>query len=229
LLNSFSLLFNKLYLLSNKLKIKFKKIMKKISFWINIVLIVAVGALYFLHFVGLKDGSNNKNEADSTKIEIDENYSIAYVNFDTLLTNYEMFADKQAELMKKRDESEAELQTKSRKLEKQVVDFQKKVKNGLITRTKAQVMQQDLGKKEQELYQLRDQLTSKLSEEEQVMNRQVMFSIMEYLKEYNKDHSYRFILSNNFGGPLLFSDRNLNITSDVLAGINENYQDSKED
>jgi len=203
--------------------------MKKISFWINIVLIVAVGALYFLHFVGLKDGSNNKNEADSTKIEIDENYSIAYVNFDTLLTNYEMFADKQAELMKKRDESEAELQTKSRKLEKQVVDFQKKVKNGLITRTKAQVMQQDLGKKEQELYQLRDQLTSKLSEEEQVMNRQVMFSIMEYLKEYNKDHSYRFILSNNFGGPLLFSDRNLNITSDVLAGINENYQDSKED
>ncbi len=203
--------------------------MKKASLWINIVLIIAVGVLYFLHFVGPKNGSIDNNEADSTKIEIDENYSIAYVNFDTLLTNYEMFADKQAELMKKRDESEAELQTKSRKLEKQVVDFQKKVKNGLITRTKAQVMQQDLGKKEQELYQLRDQLANKLSEEEQVMNRQVMFSIMEYLKEYNKEHSYRFIVSNNFGGPLLFSDRNLNITSDVLVGLNKYYQESKED
>ncbi|MDA3778988.1 MAG: OmpH family outer membrane protein [Bacteroidales bacterium] len=201
--------------------------MKKLSLWINVVLIAAVVVLYFLHFNGSESCVDNNRKSDSTKIEIDENYSIAYVNFDTLLTNYDMFADKQDELMKKRDESEAELQTKSRSLEKQVADFKNKTQNGLITRTKAQVLQQELGKKEQDLYKLRDQLTGKLSEEEQVMNRQVMYSIMEYLKEYNEDHSYRFILSNSFGGPLLFTDKNLNITSDVLAGLNKKYNDKK--
>ncbi|MEA3317735.1 MAG: OmpH family outer membrane protein [Bacteroidota bacterium] len=201
--------------------------MKKVSLWINIVLIIAVGVLYFLHFVGSEESVKNNKKTDSTKVTIDENYSIAYVNFDTLLTNYDMFADKQDELMKKRDESEAELQTKSRNLEKEVADFQKKAKNGLITRTKAQMMQQELSKKEQNLYRLRDNLTRKLSEEEQVMNRQVMYSIVEYLKEYNKDHSFRFILSNNFGGTILFGDSNLNITSDVLVGLNKNYKDSK--
>jgi outer membrane protein len=201
--------------------------MKKLSLWINVVLIAAVVVLYFLHFNGSESCVDNNRKSDSTKIEIDENYSIAYVNFDTLLTNYDMFADKQDELMKKRDESEAELQTKSRSLEKQVADFKNKTQNGLITRTKAQVLQQELGKKEQDLYKLRDQLTGKLSEEEQVMNRQVMYSIMEYLKEYNEDHSYRFILSNSFGGSLLFTDKNLNITSDVLAGLNKKYNDKK--
>ena len=68
----------------------------------------------------------------------------------------------------------------------------------------------------------------KLAEEEQVMNRQVLNSIMDYLKEYNKDHGYHYVLSNAFGGPLLYSNETLNITQDVLSGLNETYQNDDE-
>ena len=66
-----------------------------------------------------------------------------------------------------------------------------------------------------------------LSEEEQVMYRQVLNEVMDYLKEYNAEYNYKYIFSNSFGGVLLYTDNTLNITQDVLKGLNESYAESK--
>jgi len=194
--------------------------MKKLSLVLNLVLVIAVAALFYLHFEGTPEPV--KGSAEVTQSTSD--FQIAYVNIDTLIANYQMYIDKRDELMEKRDESEAELQGKSQSFERDVRDFQNKVQKGLVTRTKAQMMQQELGQREQELYQVKEQMTYKLAEEEQVMNRQVLNAIMDYLEEYNKDKGYHFILSNAFGGPLLYSNESLNITQQVLVGLNETYQ-----
>jgi outer membrane protein len=194
--------------------------MKKLSLVLNFILVIAVAVLFYLHF----EGTPKAQKASAEKKQITSDFQVAYVNIDTLIANYQMFIDKRANLMDKRDESEAELQGKSQSFERDVRDFQNKVQKGLITRTKAQMMQQELGKREQELYQMKDQLSYKLAEQEQVMNRQVLNAIMEYLEEYNKDHGYHYILSNAFGGPLLYSDEGHNITQDVLTGLNEAYE-----
>ena len=199
--------------------------MKKISLWINIVLIIAVAGIYFLHFTGNSKKSSVHKEG--SEIVIDRDYAIAYVNIDTLVRNYNLFIDKSAELTQKRDESEAELQIQSKKFENEVKDFQDKVHKGLITRTKAQMMQQELAQKEQQLYVTRDNLAMQLSEEEQVMYRQVLNEVMTYLEEYNKDYNYKYIFSNSFGGQLLYTDKSLNITSEVLNGLNEKYGEPK--
>lgn len=200
--------------------------MKKFSLWINIVLVVAVAGLYVLYFTG------NKKQAkevinEETGQTIDREYTIAFVNIDTLITKYDMYLDKVEELKLKHGESEAELQIKSKELDSELQKYRSDVSKGLITRTKAQMIEQDLGKKQQELYARGEYLQRALYEEEQVMNRQVLNSIMEYLKEYNKEHNYRYILSNSFGGPFLYTDNTLNITYDVLSGINENYAKEK--
>ncbi|MBU8893051.1 MAG: OmpH family outer membrane protein [Bacteroidales bacterium] len=201
--------------------------MKKLSLWLNIVLIIAVAVIYFLHFSGNKTAKVEVNE-DGTELVIDRDYAIAYVNIDTLVRNYDLFIDKSGELTQKKNESEAELQIQSRKFEKEVRDYQDKVNKGLITRTKAQMLQQELAQKEQQLYATRDNLAMQLQEEEQVMYRQVLNEVMSYLEEYNKDYNYKFIFSNSFGGQLLYTDKSLNITSDVLVGLNEKYGKSKE-
>ena len=202
--------------------------MKKLSLVLNVVLIIAVGVLYALHFTGNNKTTGDTNTNSSAVNEVTVDYAIAYVNFDSLLINYQMYMDKRDDLMQKRDESEAELQTETQKLERQFADFQDKVSKGLITRTKAQMMQQELGQQEQQLYQLKDNLTYQLAEEEQVMNRQVMYNITEYLKEFNKTHNYKYIFSNTFGGPFLFSDDRLDITVNVLDGLNESYKEETE-
>lgn len=201
--------------------------MKKLSLWLNIVLIVAVGGIYFLHFSGNNTSKVEVNE-DGTEVEINRDYAIAYVNIDTLIRNYDLFIDKSDQLTQKRNESEAELQIQSKKFENEVRDFQDKVNKGLITRTKAQMLQQELAQKEQQLYATRDNLAMQLSEEEQVMYRQVLNEVMSYLEEYNVEYNYKYIFSNSFGGQLLYTDKSLNITRDVLKGLNEKYDKTKE-
>ncbi len=200
--------------------------MKNLSLWLNAVLIVAVVGIYVLHFSG-NTSKITETVADDAEQVIDRDYEIAYVDIDSLVANYDLFIDKRESLEQKRGESEAELQIKSRSFEREVLDFQDKVSKGLITRTKAQMLQQELAQKEQELYATRDNLAMQLSEEEQVMYRQVLNEVMDFLKEYNKDYNYRFIFSNSFGGQLLYSDQSLNITQDVLKGLNEEYAKEK--
>ncbi|MFP4023116.1 MAG: OmpH family outer membrane protein [Thiohalospira sp.] len=201
--------------------------MKKISLWLNIILIVAVAGIYVLYFTG--GGKESLTQATGAKenVEgqtIDRGYSIAYINIDTLMSEYQFFIDERDKLNEKMGESEAELQIKSRDFEREVRNFQEQVNKGLITRTKAQMLQQELAQKEQQLYSTRDNIAQQLSEEEQVMLRQGLDRIMKFLEEYNKEHNYRFILSKTFGSQVLYADKSLNITRDVLNGLNEQYQ-----
>jgi len=118
-------------------------------------------------FSGKKSASKNvaspKQISEAVK-SIDRDYAIAYVNIDTLVSNFNLFIDKSNELSQKRSESEADLQIQSKSFENEVRDFQNKVSKGLITRTKAQMMQQELAQKEQQLYATRDNLAMQLAE-----------------------------------------------------------------
>ena len=88
-------------------------------------------------------------------------------------------------------------------------------------------MQQDLAAKEQELYQFRDELRMQFSEEEQVMLRRIQHSITDFLKVYNQNKGYQVIMSGTFGGPLLYGHPAIDITKDVLVGLNIEYQKSR--
>ena len=201
--------------------------MKKVSLGLNVVLLLAVAGIYYLHFAGNKTTKKEVTKGDTEQV-IDRDYAIAYVNIDTLVSNYNLFVDKSNQLNQKRNESEADIQLKSSSFEREVRDFQNKVSKGLITRTKAQMLQQELAQKEQQLYATRDNLARQLAEEEQVMYRQVLNEVMEYLEEYNEEYNYKYIFSNSFGGQLLYTDKSLNITMDVLEGLNLKYDKSKE-
>jgi outer membrane protein len=201
--------------------------MKKLSLWLNIILIIAVAGIYFLHFSGNKS-TKTENSVDGTEQLIDRDFAIAYVNIDSLITKYNLFIDRRDELTQKKNESEAEMQIQSNKFDKEVQDYRNNASKGLITRTKAQMVEQQLAQKQQELYAKGESLQRQLMEEEQVMYRQVLNEVMEYLKDYNTDYNYKYIFSNSFGGQLLYTDNSLNITTDVLTGLNEKYAKSKE-
>ena len=202
--------------------------MKKLSLWLNIILIVAVAGLYFLHFTGKKSTKVEKTTAtDGNEQGVNVDVKFAYVDIDTLVANYNMFIDKKAALEQKKSESEAELNQKSKELDNQIQKYKSDYSKGLITRTKAQMVEQELGKKQQDLYDRGQYLQRELMDEEQVMYRQVLNEVMNYLVDYNKDYNYKFIFSNTFGGQILYADKGLNITQEVLNGINEKYDKTK--
>ncbi|MBK7133136.1 MAG: OmpH family outer membrane protein [Bacteroidales bacterium] len=196
--------------------------MKNLSIALFAVLFLAVVGLYFLHFTGNKksktsDGSVNELPAGG----------IAYVNIDTVIFRFDMFADRREELVTKQKSAEAELNSKGTQYEKGVRDYQDKVNKGLVTRATAAQMEQALTQQQQELLTLRDNLQSNLMEEEQVMNRQILEYITTFLEENKATYNYQFILGKSFGSVVLYGDSGLDITQKVLDAINVKYQAEK--
>jgi outer membrane protein len=83
--------------------------------------------------------------------------------------------------------------------------------------------------KEQELYQLQQQLQYQLAEESQVAQRKVINAIMEYLKAIEEAEDYQFVLGATFGGNILYANEQLNVTKEVTAGLNAAYKAANEE
>jgi len=201
--------------------------MKNVSLVINVVLGIAVAVLYFLHFTATGISDKIDEEFEERSEYLSASRDIVYVNFDTLLNNYDMFFDLQKEFVAKQQRMESELTNKSRSYERQVTEYQDRAQKGLITRSQAQQREMELMQLQQELMQQRDEFQQELMEEEQVMNRQLQHSIYDFLEEYNRNRDYQYILSHTFGGPILYTDKNLNITKEVIDGLNRKYSENQ--
>ena len=198
--------------------------MKKLSVALYVVLFIAVAILFFLHFSG---NSKNKEITPAGNLVESTARGIAFVNIDTLIFKFDMFADRRAELMEKQKKAEAELTSKGTQYEKNGRDYQDKVNKGLVTRATASEMEQSLLQQQQELVTLRDKLQSNLMEEEQVMNRQIIEYITNFLYTNKSEYNYQYILGKSFGSVVLYGDGALDITAKVLDAINTKYKAEK--
>ncbi len=205
--------------------------MKNLLLILNAVLFVAVIVLYILFFTGGKApvavGAMNRN--DTTSLSGTQS-GIVYINIDSVLQKYDMYHALSDNLQEKLKTSEAQLAAKEQSLRREMEDFQYKVDRGLVTRSEAADLQQQLAQKEQSLYQLQNSLQMQLAEEEQVAQRKVLNSIMVYLENLEESgaYQYQFVLGTTFGGNILYADENKNITQAVVQGINEEYKKTSE-
>ena len=198
--------------------------MKNISTIINVVLVIAVAVLFYLHF----SGSQTETKTVKAKnVETAESGEIAYVNIDSLTKNYKFFEDLRELLMQKQQNSELSLNRKAAAYEKEAIDFQEKIQKHLITQRQAEEMQQKLMAKQQNILKLRETLGMQLAQDERAMNKQLHDSINSFLLDFNQDR-FKMILSVSIGQNLLYGDEALNITEEVIEGLNNRYNGSEE-
>ena len=153
--------------------------------------------------------------------------SIVYIQMDSLVNQYDMFNDLKSEFEAKVEAIQDDLRKKSNAFEKSATDFQNKLNKGLLTRSQAETQQQALLQREQDLRNLTGQKQMEMQEEEAVMLRRVMDAIQTYLNEYNETHNYALILSTSGSNPVIVGNPSLDITNDVLKGLNAEYIQSK--
>jgi outer membrane protein len=200
--------------------------MKRLPLILNIVLAVAVAVLYVLHFTGIGTAKKSLSGLGTTA-GLADGSSIFYVQIDSVLRHFDMATDLSGELQTKYNASQAEFQGKQKAYQDDVNDYQYKAQRGLITRSEAQTIEQDLYNKQQNLVKLQQDLTQDLSEKQAVMNRQVINSIMEYLKKNNAQLNYKYVLGTSFGGNILYANDSLDITQHIISGLNENYRQTR--
>ena len=205
-----------------RLTFKQNNIVKK--YWIDIVLALAIAVLFILYFrpaAKTAEPATDGTQAAAPASLIDS--QIAYIEIDSIVPNYHMYIDLTAELEKKQNQKEADLNTKAQKFQADVADFQNKAQKGLETRAKLEEMGNALSEREQQLGALQQQYAMEISEEAQVINRKVLQSIMDYLAVYNESHHFHYILGSSFGSMILYSDKSLDITREILNGLNTAY------
>ncbi len=190
--------------------------MKNLSIVLNTILIVAVAVLFYLHFSG-----GTQTEVKTIAGE----GAVVYVDTDSLLLNYKLSIDLNEKLLKKQEDSRTDFNFKAQKLEKEVVDFQNKVQNnGFLSRERAENAQRDLLEKRESLEQLERKLSSELMIEQNENSKRLFDSISNYLQLYNAKHKFNLIISTSKGGTVLHAADGLDITADVIKGLNARYK-----
>ena len=74
---------------------------------------------------------------------------------------------------------------------------------------------------------LQQKLSDELAAENQKNNLELRDSISSFLKQYNKEKNFDLILSNSGLDNLLYAKKALNITDEVVNGLNSRYTPKK--
>ncbi|MBQ7448606.1 MAG: OmpH family outer membrane protein [Paludibacteraceae bacterium] len=149
---------------------------------------------------------------------------VAYINLDTLLTQYTFAIEANDRLMSKQESARATFTTKARTLQNEMADFQRKLEtNAFLSRDRAEKEQQRLLKKQQELEQLEDQLSQDILVENQKLNKQLRDTLDAFLKEYNANAGYQIILANAQSDNILLAQPGYDITPEVVSALNKRY------
>lgn len=183
------------------------------------ILAIAVVVLFYLHF---------KTPGDlATKAAIPVNTNpvasnIVYVNSDSLLENYSFFKNKKAEFESKEGQIKSHLQAESERLQKDAADYQERA--ATMTDTERAKKEEELMQRQQTLMKKKDDMLGAFDEEQSNFNEQLYAKLSTYLKEYNKGKNYTFILGYQKGGGILFANDSLDITKQVLDGLNKDFE-----
>jgi len=153
-----------------------------------------------------------------------EGSRIAYVEVDSLMTQYKFCKEYSLILEKKSNNAQATLAAKGKQLQAAAANFQQKLQNnGFSSREEAQRVQAAIQRQDQDVQALQARLQNELASETQKFNAALRDSLQNFLKAYNKDKKYDLIIS-KAGDNILYADKSHDITNDVVNGLNKRYK-----
>jgi len=199
--------------------------MKAASLVLNIVLLLAIIPLYYFHFVGKPDFM--QTDAQQAGMDSPAATVMAYVNTDSLFEGYNYYTDISKDYREKRAKIEKQLANRTSKLESKVLSVQRRAQAGLMSRNEISAAEQELARDQQELQTYQQTVSAGLMEEERNLNEKLYNKIMDYLKEYNKSKGYKIIFNYTKGQNIWIAEDALNITDEVLNGLNDAYSAEK--
>jgi outer membrane protein len=200
--------------------------MKNVSLVISVISLIAAITFGVLFLTKDTKKADAPAEGEATEVVASKG-DIVYFDLDRVLMEYDMANDLRAVVETKAQNIQAEITRRGKKLESEVKSFQEKMNKGLMTRSVAEVQQQKLMQQEQEFNEYAAKKQQEIQEEQVVMMNQLGDAIQTFLDEYNKDKKYAMIITNTGGAPVITADPALDITEDVIAGLNEQYIKTK--
>jgi outer membrane protein len=196
--------------------------MKNSLLALNILLLILVGVLFYLHFSSPKKA--NIKTAATTDANVSGPFKMAYFEMDSIENNYEYLKDVRNELKGKEQGLSSQLNQMKNRYMNKVNKFQQEAQT--MTQERQGAIQQDL-LQEQKMIQNKEQaMGHELQDASFKRMQEVNRTIENYLREFNKNKAYSYILAYQ-PGTIYYKDERFDITSEVLRGLNDNYRKKK--
>lgn len=192
--------------------------MKNLSLILNGVLGVAIIVLYYLHF---SQGGQSATGAAHSGAQASD-FKIAYINSDTVLKYYDYFKVSRDRLEEKGKKMDSDFKNRAQGLQRDINSYQNNVGNLTISQAKA--IEEDLTKKQQNLRMYQESLSQELAMEESKLNQDLYGKVTDFLKEYGKQNGIEVVFKYDPTSDLLYGGEGLDITQDVIKGLNDSYK-----
>ena len=166
----------------------------------------------------------------STEATAAQKGAIVYFDLDRVLQEYDMANDLSSVVQTKAQSIEQELNRKGNKLQNDVNAFQQKIDKGLLTRSVAEAQSSKLQEQQNEFQNYYAQKQQEMQEEQNVMMNQIADAIKAFLDKFNEEKQYALIIANQgsiLPSPIATGDPELDITDEILEGLNAEYVKTK--
>lgn len=197
--------------------------MNKISTYLSVLALIGVGVLFYFQFSSHKKHerpSVNRASSDSSG-----NFKMAYFDIDSLQDKYQYFKDVTSEIKRKEADITAQLNSLQNSYQKRLRELQEK--SATMTQAEGEAAQREYAQMQEKYQQRQMALEQDLKKQQIDMMTSVRNKIENYLKEFNKEKGYAFIMSYEPGFMLYYRDSTYDITNDVINGLNEEYKKVK--
>ena len=196
--------------------------MNKVLLILNIILLAAVGILYY-YFIQYRIEDQHRVQ-DANKA-VANSFKIAYFELDSLQEHYTYFKEVREELNKQ------EVQ-RTKQLDNIRANYQNKLKE--YNQKGATMSQTDQSSFEAQLRNLQSTYEQRQQELGQEMNtlymqkmQNVKQRIQEFLKSYCRDKGYAYVFATSSDDYLYYKDTLRNITPEIVGRLNDDYKASQ--
>ncbi len=117
---------------------------------------------------------------------------------------------------------ESEYRNRAQGLQNEIAAYQRNVSSMTLGQVRA--TEEDLGKKQQNLQLYQQTLGQQLMEEEAKLNRELYDRITTFLKKYGEEQGLQVVLKFDPTSDLLYAGEALDISKQVIDGLNADYQ-----
>jgi outer membrane protein len=187
----------------------------------NVALTLVAAVLLYLHFSG-----GSQPQSSAKKNEPAGPFRMAYFEMDSVAANFELVKELKAEMQKKEETINAEMQKMADNMQRKYDYYQQQANTGLMNEKQSEVAGQEMRALDDQLKNRKQALDAEYGDFVMRRQNEIKSKIEAFLAEYNKEHQYSYIVSYE-QGLFYYKDTAYNITADLVKGLNEKYKQEK--
>ncbi|MDP4630294.1 MAG: OmpH family outer membrane protein [Flavobacteriales bacterium] len=154
---------------------------------------------------------------------------IAYVNLDSLNANYLFITEKSAELEKNATAAEIKVKNEAALRQREVDELIAYAQKGNLPADEQATVQNRLGQLQNELAQIQQREEEMLMQSEAALQEDLRKKLEVYTANYAKANGWDYIFSYQSTAPLiLFANPIYDLTSEIVKGLNAEYETEKQ-